>query len=69
MEKEILLESDLDKVSGGRYILILTKDQYEAVKEAGYIKSGRIAQDDIPGVQMYLKDIGSTDTLSIRYTQ
>lgn len=69
MEKEILLESDLDEVSGGGYVLMLSKKQYDAIKEAGFIRLGRIDQNDIPGIQAYLKDIGYTDSLNIRYTQ
>lgn len=70
MEKEILLESDLEKISGGGYVLMLTKDQYEAVKEAGFVKNGRIYQEDIPGIQQYLKDIGSigsNDSLPMKF--
>ena len=69
MEKEILLESDLDEVSGGGYVLMLSEKQYNAIKEAGFIRLGRIDQNDIPGIQTYLKDIGYTDSLNIRYTQ
>ncbi len=66
MEKEVLLESDLDEVAGGLYVLMLTPDQFEAVDRAGYVKSGKISEDDIPYIQSFLKASGYSDILNIK---
>ena len=52
MEKEVLLESDLD--------------EFEAVDRAGYVKSGKISEDDIPDIQSFLKASGYSDILNIK---
>ena len=66
MEKEVLLESDSDEVAGGLYVLMLTPDQFEAIDRAGYVKSGKISEDDIPDIQSFLKANGYSDILNIK---
>lgn len=66
MEKQEILDEELEEISGGGMSLVITPTQVKALKEAGLIVDNKIDPDNIDEVKEFLRKNFGSDSIHIK---